>query len=131
MKKIVRLNEKQFTKMIGKIVSETKNRRKINEMENFINPEAMQTVDAIYTIIGTVIGLLGVSGYDYLLELAKGLMDNGKEKEAQEILDFVSENNPGNGDMMDMDNENTMDMDDNFENMTESTRIKTRKFPRR
>jgi hypothetical protein len=117
--------------MIGKIVSETKNRRKINEMENFINPEAMQTADAIYTIIGTVIGLLGVSGYDYLLELAKGLMDNGKEKEAQEILDFVSENNPGNGDMMDMDNENTMDMDDNFENMTESTRIKTRKFPRR
>ncbi len=131
MKKIVRLNEQQFTKMIGKIVSETKNRRKINEMENFINPEAMQTADAIYTIIGTVIGLLGVSGYDYLLELAKGLMDNGKEKEAQEILDFVSENNPGNGDMMDMDNENTMDMDDNFENMTESTRIKTRKFPRR
>jgi len=131
MKKIVRLNEQQFTKMIGKIVSETKNRRKINEMENFINPEAMQTADAIYTIIGTVIGLLGVSGYDYLLELAKGLMDNGKEKEAQEILDFVSENNPGNDDMMDMDNENTMDMDDNFENMTESTRIKTRKFPRR
>jgi len=131
MKKIVRLNEKQFTKMIGKIVLETKNRRKINEMENFINPEAMQTADAIYTIIGTVIGLLGVSGYDYLLELAKGLMDNGKEKEAQEILDFVSENNPGNGDMMGMDNENTMDMDDNFKNMTESTRIKTRKFPRR
>ena len=131
MKKIVRLNEKQFTKMIGKIVSEAKNKKKINEMENFINPEAMQTADAIYTIIGTVIGLLGVSGYDYLLELAKGLMDNGKEKEAQEILDFVSENNPGNGDMMDMDNENTMDMDDNFENMTESTRIKTRKFPRR
>ena len=131
MKKIVRLNEKQFTNMIGKIVSEAKNKRKINEMENFINPEAMETADAIYTIIGTVIGLLGVAGYDYLLELAKGLMDNGKEKEAQEILDFVSENNPGNGDMMDMDNENTMDMDDNFENMTESTRIKTRKFPRR
>jgi hypothetical protein len=125
MKKIVRLNEKQFTKMIGKIVSEAKNEEKINEMENFINPEAMETADAIYTIIGTVIGLLGVAGYDYLLELAKGLMDNGKEKEAQEILDFVSENNPGNGDMMDMD------MDNNFENMTESTKIKTRKFPRR
>jgi hypothetical protein len=131
MKKIVRLNEKQFTKMIGKIVSEAKNKKKINEMENFINPEAMETADAIYTIIGTVIGLLGVAGYDYLLELAKGLMDNGKEKEAQEILDFVSENNPGNGDMMDIDNENKMDMNDNFENMNESTRIKTRKFPRK
>jgi hypothetical protein len=131
MKKIVRLNEKQFTKMIGKIVSEAKNKKKINEMENFINPEAMETADAIYTIIGTVIGLLGVAGYDYLLELAKGLMDNGKEKEAQEILDFVSENNPGNGDMMDIDNENKMDMNDNFENMSESTRIKTRKFPRK
>jgi hypothetical protein len=131
MKKIVRLNEKQFTKMIGKIVSEAKNKKKINEMENFINPEAMETANAIYTIIGTVIGLLGVAGYDYLLELAKGLMDNGKEKEAQEILDFVSENNPGNGDMMGIDNENKMDMNDNFENMTESTRIKTRKFPRR
>ena len=131
MKKIVRLNEKQFTKMIGKIVSEAKNKKKINEMENFINPEAMETANAIYTIIGTVIGLLGVAGYDYLLELAKGLMDNGKEKEAQEILDFVSENNPGNGDMMDIDNENKMDMNDNFENMNESTRIKTRKFPRK
>jgi hypothetical protein len=131
MKKIVRLNEKQFTKMIGKIVSEAKNKKKINEMENFINPEAMETANAIYTIIGTVIGLLGVAGYDYLLELAKGLMDNGKEKEAQEILDFVSENNPGNGDMMGIDNENKMDMNDNFENMTESTRIKTRKFPRK
>ena len=102
MKKVVRLTESELTKLIGKVVNETKNTkgRRINEMENFINPEAMETADAIYTIIGTVIGLLGIAGYDYLKSMAQELMAQGKEKKAQKILDFVEKNQPqGGGEM--------------------------------
>jgi hypothetical protein len=49
-------------------------------------------------------------------------MKQGKEKKAQKILDFVEANEP-KGDEGMMDNE--------MDNVTESIRRKTRKFPRR
>jgi cation transport regulator ChaC len=125
MKKVVRLTETELTNLIKKVVVESKktqNKKRINEMENFINPEAMETADAIYTIIGTTIGLLGIAGYDYLKSMAQELMKQGKEKKAQKILDFVEANEP-KGDEGMMDNE--------MDNVTESIRRKTRKFPRR
>lgn len=109
MKKVVRLTESELTNIIKKVVKESKNtkNRRINEMENFVNPEAMETADAIYTIIGTVIGLLGIAGYDYLKSMAQELMAQGKEKKAQKILDFVEKNQPqsGGGDVEEMDEE--------------------------
>ena len=128
MKKVVRLTETELTKLIGKVVNETKNtnKRRINEMENFINPEAMQTADAIYTIIGTIIGLLGISGYDYLKSLAQELMNQGKEKKAQKILDFVEKNQPQGGGEMDGD---SMD-DEDMKTMAESRRRNFRKTRR-
>jgi hypothetical protein len=100
MKKVVRLTETELTNLIKKVVVESKktqNKKRINEMENFINPEAMETADAIYTIIGTTIGLLGIAGYDYLKSMAQELMNQGKEEKAQKILDFVEENEPNSG----------------------------------
>lgn len=128
MKKVVRLTESELTKLISKVVKETKNtnKRRINEMENFINPEAMETADAIYTIIGTVIGLLGISGYDYLKSLAQELMNQGKEKKAQKILDFVEKNQPQGGGEMDGD---SMD-DEDMKTMAESRRRNFRKTRR-
>lgn len=102
MKKVVRLTESELTNIIKKVVKESKNTKsgRINEMENFVNPEAMETADAIYTIIGTVIGLLGIAGYDYLKSMAEELMAQGKEKKAQKILDFVEKNQPKGGNEM-------------------------------
>lgn len=129
MKKVVRLTESELTKLISKVVKETKNtnKRRINEMENFINPEAMETADAIYTIIGTVIGLLGISGYDYLKSLAQELMNQGKEKKAQKILDFVEKNQPQGGGEMDGD---SMD-DEDMKTMAESRRRRNFRKTRR
>ena len=128
MKKVVRLTESELTKLIGKVVKETKNtnKRRINEMENFVNPEAMETADAIYTIIGSVIGLLGIAGYDYLKSLAQELMNQGKEKKAQKILDFVEKNQPQGGGEMDGD---SMD-DEDMKTMAESRRRNFRKTRR-
>jgi hypothetical protein len=94
----------------------------------------METADAIYTIIGTTIGLLGIAGYDYLKLMAQELMNQGKEKKAQKILDFVEANEPkGEEGMMDseIDTDEDENDDENFITMAESIRIKTKKLKRR
>lgn len=80
MKKI-RLTESELTDLIKNIVNETE----MNEMENFINPEAMETGDAILTIIGTVIGMLGIAGSHYIKAAIKKLRRAGKDDEADKV----------------------------------------------
>ena len=119
MKKVVRLSESELTRLIKTVVKETK-RNKVNEdVENFFNPEAMQTGSAIATMVGTTIALLGVAGWDYLKELYHQLRDTeGKEQEAMELESIISDYEENNMNM-DSDEEeyNSYDSDDNFTGM--------------
>lgn len=92
MKKVIRLTESELTKLIKNVVKESK-KNKVNEaVENFFNPEAMETGSAIVTMVGTTIGLLGIAGWDYLKELYHQLRNTeGKEKEAMELKSIISD----------------------------------------
>jgi hypothetical protein len=88
MKNKIILTETELTNLIKQVVieSNTKKRRISEGTENFFNPEALDTAEAIYTIIGTTVGMLGIAGYDVLKGYAKELMKAGKKKEAKEIM---------------------------------------------
>jgi hypothetical protein len=90
MKKKIRLTESELTNLIKQVVVESNNKkRRISEQT--VNPEILDTADAIYTIIATTIGLLGIAGYDVLRGYAKGLMRAGKRKEAMEMMDAIED----------------------------------------
>ena len=92
MRKVIRLTESELTSLIKNIVNETE----MNEgPENFFNPEAMETGDAILTIALTVIGMLGFAGYDILRDMAKKLMKKGKKQEAHKLMSFIDEHESG------------------------------------
>ena len=117
MKKVLRLSESELTNLIKTVVKETKRNKRngVNEdLQNFFNPQAMETGSAIVTMVGTTIALLGVAGWDYLKELYNQLRDTeGKEKEAMELESIISdyeENKMESGEEMDSDVD-SMDMD--------------------
>ncbi len=136
MKKTIRLTESELTKLISKVVKETKqekNKKSINEMEHFFNPEALSTGKAIATIIGTVVGLLGISGYDYLLDLARALKKKNKDKQAEQIISFVEKHKSGN---KEESNEGWMEEGDDAEEfgksmMEENFRRRTKRITRK
>jgi len=103
MKKRIRLNESELTDLIKSVVVETKRKQQISEQA--LNPEAMETADAIYTIIGTTIGLLGIAGYDILKQYARELMSAGKKKEAREMMSAIKDMEPKGGNEMEMGEE--------------------------
>jgi len=80
MKKI-RLTESELTDLIRNIVNETE----MNEVEYAYNPEAMETGAAIWTIVGTVIGMLGIAGSHYIKAAIKKLRRAGNDEEADKV----------------------------------------------
>ena len=120
MKKVVRLSESELTNLIKTVVKETKRNKRnrvSEEVENFFNPEAMETGSAIVTMVGTTIGLLGIAGWDYLKEFYSQLRNTeGKEKEAMELKSIIQDyesNKMDSGEEMDSEVEvDNMDMED-------------------
>lgn len=99
MKKKIRLTESELTNLIKNLVTETKRKKSVNEQEYL--PAALETGDAILTIVGTTIGLLGIAGYDILKAYAKELMKSGKKKEAKEMMSAIKDmqSNDNGGEM--------------------------------
>lgn len=120
MKKVVRLSESELTNLIKTVVKESKRnkRNRVNEeLENYFNPEAMETGSAIVTMVGTTIGLLGIAGWDYLKELYSQLRKTeGKEQEAMELKSIIS-NYESNQMNSDEEEYNSYDSDGNFTGM--------------
>ena len=81
MKKVIRLTESELTSLIKNIVNETE----MNEVENFFNPEALDTGEAIITIVTTVIGMLGIAGSHYIKAAIEKLRDSGNDVEAEQV----------------------------------------------
>ena len=115
MKKVIRLSESELTRLIKNVVKESK-RNKVNEdVENYFNPEAMETGSAIATMVGTTIALLGVAGWDYLKDLYRQLRSTeGKEQDALELKSIIQDYESNK---MNMDSEEGMDSEVEVDNM--------------
>jgi hypothetical protein len=117
MKKVIRLSESELTRLIKTVVKESKKKKVNEDVENFFNPQAMETGSAIVTMVGTTIGLLGIAGWDYLKDLYRQLRNTeGKEQEAMELKSIIQdyESNKMNSDEEEY---NSYDSDENFTGM--------------
>jgi hypothetical protein len=113
MKKVVRLTESELTGLIRNVVKQSKRKGVNEELENYFNPEAMETGSAIVTMVGTTIGLLGIAGWDYLKDLYRSLRKTeGKQMEAMELKTMIDEYES-----------NKMNMDSGDDNMDTDERI--------
>jgi len=97
MKKKIRLTESELTNLIKQVVVESNNKkRRISEQpENFFNPEALDSGEAIITMVTTIIGMLGIAGSHYIKAAIKKLRSAGNDKEAEKVqtaLDSAMEN---------------------------------------
>jgi hypothetical protein len=132
MKKVVRLSESELTNLIKTVVKETKRNKRngVNEQLEYVyNVPPMSDAGAIVTIVGTVIGLLGIAGWDYLKELYSELRNTeGKQKEAMELKSIIQDyesNQMDSGEEMDSEVEvDNMDTEDEapMDPMAESIR---------
>jgi TolA-binding protein len=137
MKKI-RLTESELTELIKNIVNETQEKEMKEEMENYFNPEAMETGEAIVTIIGTVIGMLGIAGSHYIKAAIKKLRKSGNDAEADKVESALekamqnADSDPsGMGNVMkkryEMDMKQIKDEEKNNSSMMESRIVRRRR----
>lgn len=140
MKKKIRLTESELTNLIKQVVVESNNKkRRISEQpENFFNPEALDSGEAIITMVTTIIGMLGIAGSHYIKAAIKKLRSAGNDKEAEKVqtaLDSAMENvdlDPsGMGEVSrkryEMDMKQIKDEEENNSNMRESRILRRRR----
>ena len=134
MKKVIRLTESELTSLIKNIVNETE----MNEVENFFNPEALDTGEAIITIVTTVIGMLGIAGSHYIKAAIKKLRKSGNDAEADKVekalqtaMETTDLDPSGMGEVSrkryEMDMKQIKDEEENNSNMRESRILRRRR----
>lgn len=87
MAKVVRLTESDLHRIVKRAIQESnrKKRRTNENVEHFFNPEAMETGDAILTMVLTTLGLLGVAGSHYIKAMINKLREKGEDEKADKV----------------------------------------------
>ena len=101
MAKVVRLTESDLHRIVKRAIQESnrKKRRNIQEMENFFNPESLDTGTAIVTMVTTVLSLLGIAGSHYIKAMIDKLRQKGEDDKADEVEQALMDAKGGMGGM--------------------------------
>jgi hypothetical protein len=87
MAKIVKLTEADLHRIVKRAIKESNvgKKNRVNEMDNFFNPEAMSTGGAIATMVITVLSLMGFAGSHYIKDMISKLRRKGEDEKADEV----------------------------------------------
>ena len=101
MSRIVRLTESDLQRIVKRAIQESnrKKRRTNEEVENFFNPEALSTGEAIVTMVTTILGLLGIAGSHYIKGMIDKLRKKGEDDKADEVEQALMDARNGMGGM--------------------------------
>ena len=105
MARIVRLTESDLHRIVKRAIKEsnTNKKRRVNEMENFFNPEALSTGTAIVTMVTTILSLLGIAGSHYIKVMIDKLRKKGEDDKADEVERALQDSMGGGMDDEEMD----------------------------
>jgi hypothetical protein len=105
MSRIVRLTESDLQRIVKRAIQESnrKKRRTNEEVENFFNPEALSTGEAIVTMVTTILGLLGIAGSHYIKGMIDKLRKKGEDDKADEVERALMDARNGMGGMRNND----------------------------
>ena len=100
MAKIVRLTEADLHRIVKRAIKESSSNkiRRVNEIENFFNPEAISTGTAIVTMVTTVLSLLGIAGSHYIKAMIDKLRKKGEDEKADEVEQALQDAMSGGAD---------------------------------
>ena len=102
MAKVVRLTESDLHRIVKRAIQESKRKKLREQPEHFFNPEAMETGDAILTMVLTTLGLLGFAGSHYIKSMINKLREKGEDEKADKVEKALMD---AKGNMNDMDDE--------------------------
>lgn len=118
-RKIIKLTESDLHSIVKRVIKENKsNRRRVKEdMENFLNPEAMETGDAILTMVLTTLGLLGAAGSHYIKAMIEKLRKRGEDDKADQLEQALMDAKSGMSGGMESDKTMSSDEDEDEDEM--------------